>query len=310
MQDRIEVAVERAERDWQDVQRILSLRADDEPRCAIRETGSGGGARRRDRAARCPTSARSALVECGPGGHLARQASRWRMTTTSLTGRDFAVVDAALRAWPDTPEAEPGLSTPAHRLIDAARAASLTPSEVGTSDLAVLLRHVLRAEAELSGVDHHLTVPRGSPWPEGSEWQGFSMSATVRDSDQLVFASPWTPAWLGVDDRDPAAAAYRGSHVERVGELPRPPADPFLTSVTGLPTYRSYGQREAIRAVLATPPTATIIGNLPTGTGKSLVAYVPALIVGCAGHDGGRRADDVAGARPGAGVPEARRGSR
>jgi ATP-dependent DNA helicase RecQ len=200
------------------------------------------------------------------------------MTSTTFTAGDFAVVDAALRAWPDTPEPEPGLSTPAQRLIHAARAAVLTPSEVGRSDLAVLLRHVLRAEAELSGVEQHLTVPLGGPWPEGSEWHDFSMSATARASDQLVFASPWTPDWLGVEEKDPAAAAFRGSHFERVGELPRPPADPFLTSITGLPAYRSYGQREAIRAVLATPPKATIIGNLPTGTGKSLVAYVAALI--------------------------------
>src|SRR5205085_7370000 len=42
--------------------------------------------------------------------------------------------------------------------------------------------------------------------------------------------------------------------------------------------YRSVGQREAVRAVIATPPTATIIGNLPTGSGKSLVAYVPTLL--------------------------------
>src|SRR3954452_22889164 len=106
------------------------------------------------------------------------------MTVTTLTGRDFAVVDAALRAWPNTPEPAPSLSTPAQRLIRAARAAALTPSKVGTSDLAVLLRHVLRAEAELTGVEHHLTVPRGSPWPEGSRWHDFSMSATARASAQ------------------------------------------------------------------------------------------------------------------------------
>ena len=55
-------------------------------------------------------------------------------------------------------------------------------------------------------------------------------------------------------------------------------ADPFVVKAAGVTHYRSAGQREAIRAVLATPPTTTVIGNLPTGTGKSLVAYMPALM--------------------------------
>jgi len=55
------------------------------------------------------------------------------------------------------------------------------------------------------------------------------------------------------------------------------PGDPFLKLV-GLQKYRSAAQREAIRAVLTAPKNSTLVINLPTGSGKSLCAQLPALM--------------------------------
>lgn len=200
------------------------------------------------------------------------------MMSTAFQAREFEVINAALRAWPDAAPPPPDSSTPARRLMDAAGAAAEAPGSVGAPDLAVLLRHVLRAEAEITGTEKGLRVPRTDPWPKSSDWGDFSMAATEVGGEQVVFANAWEPEWLTAATSDPAAAAYRGFRRESLGEVYQPVADPFLTSLTGLSSYRSAGQREAIRAVLATPAGATIIGNLPTGTGKSLVAYVPALV--------------------------------
>jgi superfamily II DNA/RNA helicase len=52
---------------------------------------------------------------------------------------------------------------------------------------------------------------------------------------------------------------------------------------TGLPEYRSLEQREAVRAVLVSPPDATILVCLPTGGGKSLVGLLAALNPSVAG---------------------------
>lgn len=200
------------------------------------------------------------------------------MRETRLQQRDFSIVAGALSEWPSIPVAPADASTPVQRLLNAARAAAEEPSAVGLSDLGALVRHLLRAEAELTGANNGLTVPAAAPWPRGGQWNPFSLEASESGSWQTVFAASWNPEWLGADGLDPGAAACRGSHEVPLGEQPRPSADPFFTSMVGLTSYRSAGQREAVRAVLATPSSATIIGNLPTGTGKSLVGYAPALM--------------------------------
>ena len=73
-------------------------------------------------------------------------------------------------------------------------------------------------------------------------------------------------------DREAAALADRRDYGEQ------PPADPFLDRIPAYPRYYSAGQREAVRAVLTAPGGATLVINLPTGAGKSLAAYLPALL--------------------------------
>jgi superfamily II DNA or RNA helicase len=153
------------------------------------------------------------------------------------------------------------------------QAAAERTCQVRAPDLAVLLRHVLRADAELSGSNNGLIVPAVEPWPTRDTWERYGMRA----DGQRVFADPWQPDWLDTET-DPSAAAVRGSHRHSLGARDVVTADPFFAKAANVTEYRSTGQREAIRAVLATPPAATIIGNLPTGTGKSMVAYISALV--------------------------------
>jgi superfamily II DNA/RNA helicase len=54
--------------------------------------------------------------------------------------------------------------------------------------------------------------------------------------------------------------------------------DPFLDRFESYRSYRCIGQREAIRAVLTAPGGSTLAVNLPTGSGKSLAAYLPSLL--------------------------------
>jgi ATP-dependent DNA helicase RecQ len=193
---------------------------------------------------------------------------------STLQEGEFSFVAKVLASWPRLVEPPEEVSTIVARLLDAARAAALRPHDVGSADLAALLRHVLRADAEANGRSNGLRVPDADPWPREAEWDDFGLRSTA---GRLVFAEAWCPDWLRATT-DPCASAFRGEHDPVLGRIESVEADPFLEKAAGVSYYRSAGQREAIRAVLATPPATTVIGNLPTGTGKSLVAYLPALM--------------------------------
>lgn len=116
-----------------------------------------------------------------------------------------------------------------------------------------------------------LTVPtEGRGWPDVRTWNQVGVHAVQADKGVRLQAHVWQPSWL---DGCPARAAE--------AELPRrafatTAGEPVL-KLCGYPSYSNSGQREAIRAVLTTPPGATLLVNLPTGAGKSLCGHLPAL---------------------------------
>jgi superfamily II DNA helicase RecQ len=73
-------------------------------------------------------------------------------------------------------------------------------------------------------------------------------------------------------DAAPAAEYVRRDYGEAL------PGDPFLDAYPDWQEYRGPGQREAIRGLLTAPAGATLLANLPTGSGKSLCAYLPSLL--------------------------------
>ena len=152
---------------------------------------------------------------------------------------------------------------------------------MGHTDLVALVRQVLRHENAAQGAEQHLLVPGSAAWPTIEHWQDADCPASPAAAGKLIVsASDWTPPWSS--DRPaigPAEAA--------TGRRPdfRVQGDPFLADVLG-PTFTNYsspGQRQAIRTVLAAQNSATVVVNLPTGTGKSAVAIAPALLQSAAG---------------------------
>lgn len=151
-------------------------------------------------------------------------------------------------------------------------------SRLDVGDVAALTRHVLRYEAELQGgVSPTIKVPRIPPFPKHRKtWELSSMDILDEKPDSFVLsARPWTPEWLlGSATTSPDTPLFQ----EKICRNCSPVAgDPFL-SVLRHKTYQSVGQREAIRAILTAPPKATLVVNLPTGSGKSLCAHLPAQL--------------------------------
>lgn len=140
-------------------------------------------------------------------------------------------------------------------------------------DLAVLTRQVLRRTSEVKRKSADLLIPRGGFWPSETQWQ--SCGVLVHSATEQFFrieASLWTPSYGG--GKDPSAAAVAEWRRREQNSLP---ADPLFTRYTGFDTCSSPGQQQALRAVWYAPQGVTIAAILPTGSGKSSVAQVPAL---------------------------------
>jgi superfamily II DNA helicase RecQ len=103
-----------------------------------------------------------------------------------------------------------------------------------------------------------------------------SLRIIGQDGDLVrLIADPWRPDWLvgGAHECGPEASLF-----ERVPRRHDPLAagDPGL-DLLALQDYQSGAQREAVRAVECAKPGSTVIVNLPTGSGKSTCALIPAL---------------------------------
>lgn len=192
-----------------------------------------------------------------------------------MTGSAFLRVADALTTWPTPPPAAAPLPAPYQRLLDAAALLSSSPTSVGPRDLVALVRHVLRFESEAHGGEQQLLVPASPPWPSSDHWRDASCSATTAGSHLAIAASAWRPPWahgVAVGASAEAATPRRPSlHAD---------SDPFLPEVLGaeFTQYTSPGQKQATRTVLSTDSSATVIVNLPTGSGKSAVALAPAIL--------------------------------
>ncbi|RWO55373.1 protein DpdF [Mesorhizobium sp.] len=142
---------------------------------------------------------------------------------------------------------------------------ALKDPEASELDLAILLRQVLLA-APGGPVDASAPLPL--PRPVGATALAAAGLKTVHG--QRVRARAWRPPWIFQTEFEPdAVAAQAADRRFGIGDL-GPQADPFVRSL-GHDRYRSVGQRAAVRAALLTPAGRSLVIDLPTGEGKSLV---------------------------------------
>ncbi len=100
-------------------------------------------------------------------------------------------------------------------------------------------------------------------------WESIGLAERTINGKTYVSAKKWNPDWLppisdGVDGEVAGEVICRDFSQNAV------PGDPFLEKFR-FQTYRSPGQRSAVRATLTTPPAENLIINLPTGEGKSSI---------------------------------------
>lgn len=150
------------------------------------------------------------------------------------------------------------------------------------ADIQPLVRHLLLRASDSAGTSMRLRVPAGRDWPSQASWAEHGVEAIKAGaSAYLLTALEWHPEWLGSGGHGVFADAFCDVTVRRDMACG---ADPFISDATGFTNYSSPGQREAVRAAFLIPEGDTLIVNLPTGSGKSLVGQAPALVNKEDGH--------------------------
>lgn len=143
------------------------------------------------------------------------------------------------------------------------------------ADLVPLLRQAILLQKG-RGQQSDLVVPLAPGWPSSAQWIAAGCPCWVNNGMAHLDAHLPQLTWLG------EAANLFDDAFHEVSSRPdyQVPMDPFMAKATTLNAYLSRGQREALRAMFQLPAGMTLLANLPTGSGKSLLGQAAALVHG------------------------------
>lgn len=196
---------------------------------------------------------------------------------------DFSCMQEVFESWPECRDTlkrvtnfENSIYNRIYQLLEKAIDNSCTPC---FPDLIPLIRQVAMKRSS-KGNDARLKIKLSANWPERKEWNSYGFVCHDLEDRRVIVPENWRPEWLPVEGdwkEDIFADSFSETVVRSTVEMP---IDPFIGELTGYKNYSCPGQKEAVLSALFMPPGSTLVVNLPTGAGKTLVAQAPILMNG------------------------------
>ena len=187
---------------------------------------------------------------------------------------DFPALQQVCAGWPAVPLPEGVASNGTLNRLRQVLRKMLEGHADCMADIMPLIRQALLLRGRDARVS--LRVPLAPSWPSAGQWleAGFEAWET-RGAVQLSTSAPRL-SWLSL-----GADLFDDAFFEvPTPAIPKVPMDPFLARASQLEQYLNAGQREALRAMFQLPAGMTLLANLPTGSGKSLLGQAAALVDG------------------------------
>lgn len=110
------------------------------------------------------------------------------------------------------------------------------------------------------------------------KWTSFGFEFTEFNNEKSIRPSRWKPKFLKNLQIDDITEQWNKLELHRKNLEIK--TDTFVKNVTGFDTYTSPVQREALARILFMPEGDTMVVNLPTGSGKSLLFQLSPLMDG------------------------------
>lgn len=190
-------------------------------------------------------------------------------------GFNLTALMEACAHWPASPVSGQAAQDPLlERVRQVLVALAQSPDRAPRADLIALIRHILLRTAGEGGDIPSLRVPVSAGWPSAEDWRQAQFQV-VPGATSLRLQPQWPRLGFLPKQADLFDDAFKAILSRPKYEVE---ADPLLRETMGLPNYTGQGQREAVRALLHLPEGNTLIANLPTGSGKSLLAQLPPLV--------------------------------
>jgi ATP-dependent DNA helicase RecQ len=183
---------------------------------------------------------------------------------------NWATAQSIWSAWPHVTTSIPAAGT-CRRLRDAV--SGFSAGEARWRDVAALTRQVLLEHQGRTGVPKSLVVPLGPGLPDATQWNLARCTVLPIAEGLRIGAESWVPSQEEGAEEDLRQIYAEGP--EREWPLK---ADPFWAEALGFDRYSSYGQRQAARTLATAPSGGTVVACLPTGQGKTEVAWASVLL--------------------------------